>query len=66
MKIRFIFLLIVLTFISGFFMTYDFIGQNETVELDMAKYNDKFQKVSYALDRLEYMKQDSTELNKIE
>ena len=65
MKIRYIFLLLLVVMGAGSLMTFKYITISENTELDMAEYNDRFQKVSDCLDSLGEITQNSKEIEKI-
>ena len=59
MKIRYIFILMVLVLMAGLTTTYNYVKISENTDIDMAEYNDKFQIVSNYLDRIYTRKQSN-------
>ena len=59
MKIRYIFILMVLVLMAGLTTTYNYVKISENTDIDMAEYNDKFQIVSNYLDSLSEFTQES-------
>ena len=59
MKIRYIFILMVLVLMAGLTTTYNYVKISENTDIDIAEYNDKFQIVSNYLDSLSEFTQES-------
>lgn len=66
MKLRYIFISLLVVICVGLSVTYSYIGIGDITDIDMAEYNDKFKQVSDYLDGLDKITQNSEKLKAFE
>ena len=66
MKMRYIFISLLVMICVGLSVTYSYIGIGDITDIDMAEYNDKFKQVSDYLDGLDKITQNSEKLKAFE